>query len=73
MTGVGICGIFIPGRIQASPSGANLKVSNRLGGWVVLQPVGKKVVYKACRWDPCIDSVAVSFPWDCVAVVSRIC
>ena len=31
MTGVGVCGIFIPDRIQASPSGANRKVSNRLG------------------------------------------
>ena len=31
MTGVGVCGIFIPDRVQASPSGANGKVSNRLG------------------------------------------
>jgi len=31
MTGVGMCGIFIPDRVQASPSGANRKESNRLG------------------------------------------
>jgi len=31
MTGVGVCGIFIPDRVQSSPSGANRKVSNRLG------------------------------------------
>jgi hypothetical protein len=31
MTGVGVCGIFIPDRVQASPSRADRKVSNRLG------------------------------------------
>jgi len=31
MTRVGVCGIFIPDRVQASLSGANRKVSNRLG------------------------------------------
>jgi len=39
MTGVGVCGIFIPDRVQAIPSGANRKVSNRLG-WVALHLVG---------------------------------
>jgi hypothetical protein len=40
MTGVGVYGIFIPDWVQASPSGANRKVSNRLG-WVALQLVGE--------------------------------
>ena len=31
MSGVRMCGIFIPDRVQVSQSGANRKVSNRLG------------------------------------------
>ena len=49
MTGVGVCGIFIPDWVQASPSGANGKVSNRLGGGWYYSLLGKGVVYKACR------------------------
>jgi hypothetical protein len=31
VTEIGVCGIFIPDLVQASTSGANGKVSNRLG------------------------------------------
>jgi len=49
MTGVGVCRIFIPDGVQASPSGANRKVSKPVGGGWYYSLLGKGVVYKACR------------------------
>jgi len=49
MTGVGMCGIFIPDQVQASQSGASRKVSNRLGVGGTTACWGGGVVYKACR------------------------
>ena len=73
MTGVGMCGRFIPDRVQASQSGANRKVSNRLGVGGATTCCGGGRYIRRDRSGPCIDSLAISFPLGCVAVVSRPC
>jgi hypothetical protein len=44
MTGVGMCGVFIPDRFRQAGRGANGKVSERLGVGMLLREGGERYI-----------------------------
>jgi hypothetical protein len=44
MTGVGMCGVFIPDRVRQAGRGTNRKVSDRLGGVGMLWRGGESYI-----------------------------